>query len=286
MAALTQTMTGQTITPVAGSPTPIGTPTDLTPQQEAIQPWLDQLTPMLPTNIEAKMQPLIDAARAQKVPGRMSPMLAALAAFGAPQMAPALAQHNQKVDEIQRDKDAQIIQMQQAILGAQISQDMETGKFNKALEHSKTMAMLKPITDAYEKKLALQDYQAKEDLRQKGRLELANLRGKQALVALTARARLLAKGLNIDDRLLLAQVQHIARMQELGYQRTAIYDPLTQSWATNPQDAEQITAEGMTALETWINTHQGAAPVTPGKSTTSGKALTPAERIRNAALGK
>jgi hypothetical protein len=280
MAELTKTMTGQTIVPAAG------TPGDLTPEQKVIQPWLDQLTPMIPVDIAAKMQPLIDTARAQKVPGRMPPLMAALAAFGSPQMAPSLAQHNQRVDEIQRDKDAQIIQMQQAILGAQISQDMETGKFNKALEHSKTMAMLKPITDAYEKKLALQDYAAKENLRQQGRLELANLRGKQALVNLTARARLLTKGLNIDDRLLLAQVQHIARMQELGYQRTAIYDPLTQSWATNPQDAEQITAEGDAMLEAWINAHQTPA-VTPGGTTgkivTPAKSQTAAERIRAAA---
>lgn len=212
--------------------------------------------------------------------------MAALAAFGAPQMAPTLAAHNTRVEEIQRDKDAQIVQMQQAILGAQISQDMDTGKFNKALEHSKTMAMLKPITDAYEKKLALQDFTTKEEIRQKGRIALAQERGAQARAALTLRARELTKGLNIDDRILLAQINHISAMQNIALQRAAVYDPLSQTWTMNPTDMDAIQTSGNTLLEQWITEHHTPA-ITPGgtagKTVAPIKAQTAAERIRAAA---
>lgn len=291
MAALAQTMTGQTIAPDASTPppqSPSGSPTDPTQEQSMIQSWYDDLNKRLSSipnvDVAAKMQPLIDQARAQKVPSKMSPLAAGLAAFGAPQLTPQIIEHNQQIEEAQRQKDAQLLRLQETIIGSQIDKDMQEGKFKQALEQSRTLQMMKPQLDAADRAAALKDFQDKEALKQKGRLELATARGTQARQTLTERAKQLTKGLSIDEKLLLAQVSHISKMQELAANRAATYDPLSQAWTVNPTDWDAITASGNDSLEQWINAHKGGSGTAP-KPATPAKSLSAQDRIR-AAAGK
>jgi len=294
MASLSQTMTGQSIQPTPGlapaKPKPTGAPGDLTPEQDVIKQRQDQLDASLAkipnVDIGARMQGLIDQAKSQKVPGRMPPLAAAAAAFGAPSQAANIGQHNTQVEERQRAKDAELLHMQQAILSAQIDQEMQEGKFKKALETSKTMQLLKPITDAAERATAMKEFEEKERIKQAGRISLAKERGSQARSTLVERAKALTKGMSIDERLLLAQVNHIARSQEIALQRAATYDPLAQEWKVNETDMTTIQEDGNTQLEQWIAAHK---TTTPAPSSTApapapgGKPQSAQDRIRAAA---
>jgi hypothetical protein len=254
-----------------------------------VEKWMEELSTRLSAipdvNIEEKMKPLLDAARAQKVPGRMPPLMAGLAAFGAPGQADNLSQYNRNVELMQQKKDAELLRLQQSIIGAQIEQDMAAGKFKQALEQSKVMQMMKPQIDAAERAQALEDFKTKESVKQQGRLDLVKERGNQVRESLRQRAVSLSKGLSIDERLLLAQVNHIARQQEIALQRAATYDPLSQSWTMNPTDWEDITNEGNVALEQWIAAHKrpAAGASQAGPTAPVGRAKTAAERIREAA---
>lgn len=295
---LSQTMTGMALKPSPGSApepnatateTPVGAPGNLTPSQQMVEQWMAELEARLNAipnvNIVEKMQPLIDAAKAQKVPARMPPLAAGIAAFGAPGQADNLAGFNKEVEGVQRQKDAELLRLQQAILGAQIEADMQAGKFKQALEQSKVLQIMKPQLDAAERAQALKDFETKEAIKQKGRMDLARERGNQMRNTLIERGKQLSKGLSIDERLLLAQVNHIAKQQEIALQRAATYDPLSQSWTVNPTDWEDISTQGNDMLEQWITARRpragGTAPPVAAPVQKSA-----ADRIREAAAKK
>jgi hypothetical protein len=91
--------------------------------------------------------------------------------------------------------------------------------------------------------------------------------------------------MSIDERLLLAQVNNIARQQQIALQRAATYDPLSQQWTLNPVDMEAITEEGNLQLESWINSRRQAPPAAPGSAPAApaAKPMSAQDRIRAAA---
>jgi hypothetical protein len=161
------------------------------------------------------------------------------------------------------------------------------------MEQSRTLQMLKPVIDRYEAGIAMKKFKEQETLKQQGRLALASQKAADARKLLVERAKTLTKGMSIDDRLLLAQVNHIARQQEIALQRAATFDPLSETWSVNPTDFESITEDSNTNLDQWIKEHKGGsatvtpnAPVAPATTTPgSSTQVTPAERIRAAAAG-
>ncbi len=279
MAALSQTMTGQSLAPTADAspapvvPVPTGAPNDMTDQQKMVSAWMDELSTRLKAipnvDIAAKMQPLIDQAKAQKVPAPMSPLTSAIAAFGAPGQSTNLIEHNRNIEEAQRQKDAQLLKLQEGIISASIDQQMQEGKFKQALEQSKVLQTMKPVLDAADRARALQEFEAKETIKQQGRIALAKERGDQMRSSMVERARQMAKGLSIDDRILLAQINHIARQQEIELQKSSVFDPLSQAWTVNDFDMSEIQQRGIDSLAQWIDEHKnGGNRNTPPKTET------------------
>jgi hypothetical protein len=296
MATATQTMTGQTLAPAAG--TSPGTPQgemsiqDLQKQVSGIYDQLDQRISAIPNVDVAKLyQPLLDAQKAEQ-PQTAPPWWAqAAAAFGTPNgQTPTIDSKLHEIRTEQDAKDAQIAKIQEAIATASIDQEMQKGNFKKAMEQSRTLQMLKPIIDKYESQIAMTKFKQQETMRQQGRMALATQKAADAKSLLVERAKQLTKGMSIDDRLLMAQVNHIARQQEIALQRSATFDPLSETWSVNNTDMDSIQEQSNTALETWIAAHKsatggGGGAVTPAPVAGPGKTMTAAERIR-AAAGK
>lgn len=290
--SLSQTMTGLHLVPTASSPPPPkGAPGNLTEQQQIVQAWMDQLNATLgkmpDVDIAAKMKPLLEEARAQKVPEKMSPLASALAAFGSPAQSQNIVEHNRGIEKMQQQKDANLMKLQEAIITAEISQLMEEGKFKKALEQSRVLQTMAPVLAAAERSAALDDFERRENIKQKGRIELAEKRGALAKDNLIQRAKLLTKGMSIDERILMAQINNISRLQQIELQRSAVFDPLSQQWTVNPLDMDSIQQQGILQLENWISAQRPVAPA--GKTPPAGskkkpeKAMSAADRIRAAA---
>jgi len=278
---------------VAGAPTgpsgPAGGPGNLTPEQSVIKQWQDDLESRLAAipdvNISERMKGLLEQARSKQIEKKSPAWVSALAAFGNSGQTPTIDARNAEIDRQQREKDNQLLGLQHDIISASIEQDVKKGDFKRALASTQSMQLMKPILDAAERKTAADEWTRKETIKQQGREALVKARGAQARSTLAQRARELSRGLSIDDRLLMIQVSHIARQQEIELQRAATYDPLSQQWTVNPTDYDSIESRGNSDLEAAIERLKAARGNNPAPTVAPAKAavpITPADRIRAA----
>jgi len=283
----TKTMTGQTLAPVAGSSP--GTPgTDMTAEQYQSQVGgqydeLEKRLAAIPNvDYQKMMAPLLQSAQNRPIQNAPPAWAQALAAFGTGGPTPTIDRKVEDIHAAELKKDADIARIQEGIVSGQIDQEMQKGNFKKALEQSKMLQMLKPITDKYERQIALKDWTAKQDVLQKGKADLVAQRGALAKQLLTQKAREMAKGLGIDDRLLLAQVNNIARQQQIALQHAVTFDALQEKWVANDAVEQTTTDDATQQLATWIQAHKGGT----GAAVTTTGATAPksaADRIRAAA---
>jgi hypothetical protein len=284
-----KTMTGQMLTtpaiPTVAPVVPLSQSPGVLDQQAAIQAGQDRLNAIIKShpewdvNIADRMKGIVSEAQAQKVPAQMSPIAAAIATFGAPQLAPAILDRKSQIEKQQAAKDDQLLQMKHDILTAQIGQDMEKGKFEKALAALHETAMTKTVLDAHTKRQALEDAQTKEDQKQSGREALVRLRGDEMRQTVTARAKQLAAQFHLPEKLVLARAEALLAQGNKLISNATTYNQAYDKYAINTFDYSNVLEQVNGGIDEMIR-QMVADAKTPG-----GGGATPPAAAKSDPLG-
>lgn len=214
----------------------------------------DVLSGIPDINFEEKFRPMIEAAKAEKIPQMPGGLQMFAASLGSPKNAPDILHGRfQEMHRAQSEKDAHLMRLQEAIINGDIAQLAEKGNFKKALAQSESLARLKSTLDRIERSHALEDYKTKTEYLFGQRAGLEGVKHGNAMELMQNKIKLIADNYHLDEKMALELQRESGALQQRVL--TAIVNPnaFGERILDDPQKMQDAMLEYQQGLETIAN---------------------------------